>query len=205
MPRTDLTEIPMLVTIRCGHCDADRNLVRWYPRRNWKKYAEVDIFVCKVCHGYGKFKKAKQVSYTLKADAESIYLDVKGSTTALKGEYLLKLFGNELFLNIDTVSGVSFSGKLHICNLAGRYLVTFIYGPKGLQHIEIDSELMSKYGAIIDDIEKVKKKMGPPRLRLSTRRPSVRRVNGEITLPTEVVSERAIRIGEEEDRPRDER
>jgi len=193
-PRTDITEIPILVTFLCNNCVSDRMAVRFYPRRNWKNFALIDIFKCPICGSFCTYKSGKQVDYNFKLNSNNTVVNLNVTGFESKRSTLIKLVNREILINIDAIPSMSFNGKLNIHDNSGKYLITFIYGSKGLQHIEIDSDLLVKYGVIIDKdhlkkLKRLAEESDTTRSELITRFEEGRVEEGEVIEPRELQEE----------------
>jgi len=168
--RTDINEICIAVVIHCNLCK-DKVVTRWYPRKNWRNYAKIDIFRCPVCSSYCKFKSGKETSIKFEFDGTSLYSIIPEVSKKIQKHHRIVdcLSQSKINILLKGLELAPFNGTLSILDDRNVSLVTFHFGAKGLQYIELNNDLLIKFGAILDEKELEDVKAKQPRFSLGNR------------------------------------
>ena len=146
--RVEIDEIPMIVICNCRDCGEDREVLRWYPRRNWERYAKVDILQCPKCGAYCEYKSGKTASFNLTVDKDILYLEAKGSK--IDRRELLRVTHDIIDINLDMLGTSGFRGVMVLRDNYSNIAKLF-FSCKGLQHIEISPNMFRRYGVVMDE------------------------------------------------------
>jgi len=150
MSRVDIIDIPIVVTVYCKLCRATKNLVTWIPRRNWEEYAKTEIYKCPSCGSYCNYKKSEEGVIDFYIDNNQLFSKFK-NFPKIKPCRLMNLKKNVLSLLLNGLTGIPFNGQFRIVDNQGYPLVTFYFGSKGIQYVELNQNLLIRYGTIVDE------------------------------------------------------